>query len=59
MPTEFVVWPPPCIVGIEAHRVSAGSSIVKMMRSVREKARSGEPLHVKKAHGSLWSYSIE
>jgi hypothetical protein len=47
----FVVWPPPCTGGNEAHDVSARSSIVKMAESVREEARSGAPL----AHGeALW-----
>ena len=36
-PTEFVVWPPPCTGGNKARGVSAGSLIVKMAGSIRER----------------------
>jgi hypothetical protein len=42
--TVFVVQPPPCTRENEACSVSAGSSIVKTMGSVREEAGSRAPL---------------
>jgi hypothetical protein len=47
MTTELVSRPPPCTGGNEARDVSAGSSIVKMARSIRKEAGNGAPL----AHG--------
>jgi hypothetical protein len=40
----FVVWPPPCTGGNEAHNVSARILIVKMAGSVREDPKSEAPL---------------
>ena len=45
-----VGWPPPCIEGNKAHGISAGSLIVKMVGSIRERLAErhvGDPL----AHG--------
>jgi hypothetical protein len=49
------VWLPPCTGGNEAHDVLDGSSIVKMVESVLEGARSGAPL----ACGEVPRLSIE
>jgi hypothetical protein len=57
--TAFVSWPPPCTGGNEAHDVSAGSSIVETVGSVREEPEAEHHLRVEKARGSLWSYSTE
>ena len=46
-PTAFVVWPPPCTGGNKARGVSAGSLIVKMAGSIRERLAErhiGDPL---------------
>ena len=43
----FVVWPLPCTGGNKAHGVSAGSLIVKMAGSIRERLAErhvGDPL---------------
>jgi hypothetical protein len=42
--STFVVWPPSCIGGDEAHDDLAESSIVKTTESVQEETRSGAPL---------------
>jgi hypothetical protein len=57
MTTVFVSRPPPCTEGNEARDVSAGSSIVETMGSVREDPEAKHHLRVEKAHGSLRSYS--
>jgi hypothetical protein len=57
--TEFVSRPPPCTRGNEAQDVSAGSSIVETVGSVREELEAEHHLHVEKALGSLWSYSTK
>jgi hypothetical protein len=57
--TEFISWPPPCTDGNEARYVSAGSSIVETVGSVREEPEAEHHLHVEKARGSLWSYLTE
>jgi hypothetical protein len=59
MTTEFVSRPPPCTGGNEARSVSAGSSIVETVGSVREKPQAEHHLPVEKARGSLRSYSIK
>ena len=46
-PTAFVVWPPPCTEGNKARGGSAGSLIVKMVGSIRERFAGrhvGDPL---------------
>ena len=43
----FVVWPPPCAEGNKAHGILAGSLIVKMVGSIRERLAGrhiGDPL---------------
>jgi hypothetical protein len=55
--TEFVSWPPSCTGGIEAHGVSAGSSIVEMAGGAREEPEAEHHLRVEKARDSLRSYS--
>jgi hypothetical protein len=57
--TEFVSRSPPCTKGNEAHDVSAGSSIVETVGSVREEPEAEHHLHVEKARDSLRSYSTE
>jgi hypothetical protein len=46
-----VVWPPPCTQGNKAHRVLAGSLIVKTTRSGLGDAMSGTHLLMGKAQG--------
>jgi hypothetical protein len=58
MTTTFVSRSPPCSRGNEAHGISAGSSIVETVESVREEPEGEHHLRVEKARGSLWSYSI-
>jgi hypothetical protein len=55
MTSTFVVWPPSCIGGDEAHNDSAESSIVKTAGSVQEDTGSGAPL----AHGEGLQLSTE
>jgi hypothetical protein len=57
--TEFVSRPPPCTGGNEANGVSAGSSLVEMVGSVREESKVEHHLHMEKARGSLRSYSTK
>jgi hypothetical protein len=59
MTTAFVSRPPPCTGGNEARGVSAGSSLVETVGSVREELEAEHHLCVKKACGSLRSYSTE
>jgi 5-deoxy-D-glucuronate isomerase len=49
----------PCTGGNETHCVSAESSIVETVGSVREESEAEHHLCVEKAHGSLRSYSTE
>lgn len=51
----FVVQPPPCTDGNEAHGVSARSSIAMTTGSIRE-AKSEDHLRMDKAHDYLRSY---
>ena len=47
IPTAFVVWPPPCTGENKAYGVLAGSLIVKMAGSIRERLAGrhvGDPL---------------
>jgi hypothetical protein len=55
--TKFVSRPPPFTGGNEAHSVSAGSSIVETVGSVREEPKAEHHLSMEKARDSLWSYS--
>jgi hypothetical protein len=55
--TEFVSWTPPCTKGNKDRGVSARSSIVETMGSVREEPEAEHQLRVEKAGGSLRSYS--
>jgi hypothetical protein len=55
----FVSRPPPCTGGNEAHGISAGSSIVETVGSIREEPEVEHHLRVEKAYDSLWSYSTE
>jgi hypothetical protein len=55
----FVSRPPPCTRGNEARDVSAESSIVETVGSVREEPEAEHHLHVEKARSSLRSYSTE
>jgi hypothetical protein len=48
---------PPCIGGNEARDISARSSIVETVESVREEPEAEHHLHVEKVRGSLQSYS--
>jgi hypothetical protein len=57
--TEFVSRLPPCTEGNEVCGVSAGSSIVETVGSVREEPEVDHHLRMEKARGSLWSYSTE
>jgi hypothetical protein len=57
--TAFVSRPPPCTEGNEARGVSAESSIVETVESVREEPEAEHHLRVEKARGSLRSYSTE
>jgi hypothetical protein len=57
MTTEFVSRPPPCTEGNEAHDVSARSSIVETVGSVREEPKVEHHLRVEKTRDSLRSYS--
>jgi hypothetical protein len=57
--TKFVSRPPPCTEGNEARGVSAVSSIVETVGSIREEPKAEHHLRVEKAQGSLWSYSTE
>jgi hypothetical protein len=57
--TAFLSWLPPCTGGNEARGVSAGSSIVETVGSVREEPEAEHHLRVEKAHDSLQSYSTE
>jgi hypothetical protein len=57
MNTMFLAWSPPCTRGHEARAVSAGSSIVETVESIREELEAEHHLHVEKARGSLWGYS--
>jgi hypothetical protein len=59
MTTAFVSRPPPCTGGNEARDVSAESSIVETVGSVREEPEAKHHLHVEKARSSLRSYSVE
>ena len=57
-PITFVVWLPPCTKGNKAYGGSAGSLIVKMARSIRERLarrQVGDPL----AHGERPRLSTE
>jgi hypothetical protein len=55
--TEFVSRPPPCTGGNEARDVSARSSIVETVGSVREEPKVEHHLRVEKTWDSLRSYS--
>jgi hypothetical protein len=55
--TEFVPWTPPCTRGNEARGVSAKSSIVETVGSVREEPKAEHHLFVEKTCDSLRSYS--
>jgi hypothetical protein len=57
--TVFVSRPPPCTRGNEALDISAVSSIVETVGSVREEPEAEHHLRVEKACGSLRSYSTE
>jgi hypothetical protein len=57
--TAFVSWSPPCTGANEARGVSAGSSIVETVGSIREEPEVEHHLRVEKARGSLRSYSTE
>jgi hypothetical protein len=57
MTTAFVSQPPPCTGENEAHDVSAGSSIVETVGSIREEQEAEHHLCMEKARGSLRSYS--
>jgi hypothetical protein len=59
MTTEFVSRPSQCTRGNKARVVLARSSIVEMAGSVREEPKAEHHLRVKKACGSLRSYSTE
>jgi hypothetical protein len=51
--------PPPCTGRNEARGVSAGSSIVETVGSVREKTEAEHHLRLEKARDSLWSHSTK
>jgi hypothetical protein len=51
--TAFVSQPPPCTGGNEARGVSARSSIVEMVGSVREEPEGEHHLRVEKARDSM------
>jgi hypothetical protein len=51
--TAFVSQPPPCTGGNEARGVSAGSSIVETVGSVREEPEAEHHLRVEKARDSM------
>jgi hypothetical protein len=55
--TAFVSRPPPCIEGNEARDVSAGSSIMETVGSIREEPEAEHHLRMEKARDSLRSYS--
>jgi hypothetical protein len=57
--TKFVSRPPPCTGGNEARGVSARSSLVEIVGSVREEPKAEHHLRVEKTCGSLRSYSAE
>jgi hypothetical protein len=59
MTIEFVSRPTPRTEGNKAHDVSAGSSIVETVGSIREEPEAEHHLRVEKARGSLWSYSTK
>jgi hypothetical protein len=52
IPTAFVVWPPSCTEGDEAHNVEDDGSI-------RERLKVEHHLCVEKAYDYLWSYLSE
>jgi hypothetical protein len=53
----FMIQPPPCTRGNEAHDVSARNSIVKTTGSAREELKAEHHLRMEKARDSLRSYS--